>query len=516
MADSQRDERGLDDDSVADLQDRLEVLTAFTGGIVFEFDREGTYLRVWTGDPALLARPASDLIGRNVAEVVSGPEGIAFQDVFRRVHDSGAPESFEYSLDVQAGRRIFSCEARAHERASGAGGRTVTLLVRDVTAAKELEGKLVQAERLAALGLLAASVGHEIRQPLAYLLASVDALGRAAPTTEGAAIASSLENVRKGASRIAEIVATLDTFARQRQRETTTFDVRRSLRAAIDLCASELDGRAEVAMEIVEPLPVRGDEGELTQVFANLLLNAAHAIAKRPPGAPLGHVAVRATKNDKTVRISVADDGTGISPEDRTRIFDPFFTTKEPGRGTGLGLFISRNIVVAHGGTLEVESTPGVGTTVFVSLVSAEPDGPRRTTSDVRPRAVTPRRRLSVLIVDDERRFLDSLRLVLDGIHDVVIENDARKAMTLVEADPVRFDVVLCDLSMPAFDGPAFHARMKELGVDGRFVLMTGGAYTPHAADFLQANACPRIEKPFRAEALLALLEEITRSRSAS
>lgn len=471
-------------------------------------------MRVWTGEPALLARPASELLGRKVSDVIEGPMGARFHELFRNVYDTGNPQSLEYSLDVRAGRRTFSCEARAHESRSG-GGRTVTLLVRDVTAAKELEGKLVQAERLAALGLLAASVGHEIRQPLAYLLASVDALQRAsAASTESSSFASSLDNVRKGASRIAEIAATLDMFARQRRRSTTTFDVRLAVRAALDLCASELDGRANVDLQIDDALLVRGDEGELTQVFANLFLNAAHAIAKSTQAAP-GRITIRATRTADRGRVSVVDTGTGISPEVRERIFDPFFTTKEAGRGTGLGLFISRNIVVAHGGTLEVESVPGSGTIVVVALLAA-PSGPTRTTSDVRPRVVTRRRRLSLLIVDDERRFLDSLRLVLDGIHYIVAESDATKALALLSAEPVRFDVVLCDLSMPALDGPTFHAQMKNLGVEDRFVLMTGGAYTAHAAEFLEESACARIDKPFRLEELLALLEDVTRSRTAS
>ena len=513
MAESRPEEGSDDEDAIADLEERLQVLTAFTSGIVFEIDREARYRRVWAGEPSLLARPASEILGRKVSEVLDGPMGLRFDTAVCEVLATKAQQSFEYSLDVPAGRRTFSCQVCPYRsRSSGEGA--VLVLVRDVTEAKELEGKLVQAERLAALGLLAASVGHEIRQPLAYLLASVDALERSVTAPPTGAALESLENVRKGASRIAEIVTTLDVFARQRRRETTTFDVRRSVRAALDLCASELDGRAEVTLELDQPMLVRGDEGEVTQVFANLVLNAAHAIGERGGPAP-GRITISAVKSKSEVRVSIADTGTGIAPEDRARIFDPFFTTKEAGRGTGLGLFISRNIVVAHGGALEVDSVPGSGTTVVVQLLSAPPPPPGRTTSDVRPRAIAPRRKLSLLVVDDEKRFVDSVRLVLDGIHDVTAETDPRKGIALIEADPSRFDVVLCDLSMPILDGPMFHARMKELGVADRFVLMPGGAYTTRAAEFLDASACPKINKPFRLEDLLALLEDVARKTSA-
>ncbi len=124
-------------------------------------------------------------------------------------------------------------------------------------------------------------------------------------------------------------------------------------------------------------------------------------------------------------------------------------------------------------------------------------------------RAHAPQRRLSLLLVDDERRYLDSLALALDGLHDVVTETDAAKALALVTGDPTRFDAVLCDLAMPVADGPAFHARMAELGVGSRFVLMTGGAFTARARAFVDGEVCARIEKPFRIDDLLQLLDRV-------
>lgn len=512
-------------DTVGDLQERIDVLTAFTQGIIIELDRDGRYLRVWAGDERLLVRPVGDLIGRTVAEVI-GPAGARFHDDFRTVFDTGVALKFDYSLDVPAGRRTFSCEIRPHDPRGG-GTRTLTLLIVDVTAAKALEAKLLQAERLAALGLLSASVGHEIRQPLSYVSTSLDVLER---SLAGVALPGdaklAMEKIRSGARRIAEIASSLDLLSAQRPRSNRSIDVRRPLLAALDLCASEIT-RLEIERAVGEMPPVRGDEGELCQVFANLVLNAAQAIPEGSSGPK--RLSITGTTSGDRVRVTVSDTGSGIPAEQLEHIFDPFFTTKGKG-GTGLGLFITRGIVEAHGGTLSVESEMGRGTTVEVYLPIAKPERmPDEPTTGMRsvsmraaltapaaPTAPTAHARLKVLLIDDEPRFLDSLRLALDDAHEVETRTKASEALTLLEKEPQRYDVVICDLSMPEVDGVAFYERMQAMGIAERFILMTGGAFTTRAAEFIARNACPNIGKPFLLERLLTLIDEVSRNRRAS
>jgi two-component system NtrC family sensor kinase len=519
---------GVPSDAVEDLQERIDVLSAFTGGIIFEIDREGRYVRVWSGEPQLLARPASELVGKTVMEVVGTTVGERFHEMFREVVESGRPGTFEYTLDVPAGRRAFSCVARPHDPRDGSE-RRVTLLVRDVTEAKALEAKLLQAERLAALGLLAASVGHEIRQPLAYLFTSLEQVEREVAASSPGAHKSALENLRVGARRISEIAASLDLLARQR-RAMSAIDVRRPLQAALDLCASKL-AQVRVDCSVADDVPlVLADEGELCQVFANLMLNAAQALGTRDEGARVVTIEAKAARDERDrVDVSVSDNGPGIAPEHLAHIFDPFFTTTQEHGGTGLGLFVTRGIVEAHGGMMHVASEPGRGTRVTVTLpvaTSAESSVPSKMPAEASTgvrRAVlratedsAARRRLSVLVVDDEPRFLESLRLALDDAHQVDTRTKASEALALLEESPRRYDVVLCDLAMPEVDGATFYARMAELGVADRFVLMTGGAFTPHAAEFVRRGVCPRIDKPFMLERLLTLLDQVTRDRPSS
>jgi DNA-binding NtrC family response regulator len=129
------------------------------------------------------------------------------------------------------------------------------------------------------------------------------------------------------------------------------------------------------------------------------------------------------------------------------------------------------------------------------------------------------RRRLHILVIDDEPRFLESLSLALGDDHDVETTSSAKTALELLTAHangagPQPFDVVLCDLAMPEIDGVTFYERMQAMGIADRFVLMTGGAFAPRAASFVESRACPSISKPFLLERLLALLDRVAPPRA--
>lgn len=486
-----------------DLEARLVVMTAFVNGILFELDRDGRYLAVWTGDPTLLIAPADALAGNRVTEFL-GPElGETFVDVFRRVIDTGEPEAFEYTLDVPAGRRNFRCEARRTPLAGGAIATTATLLVRDVTEEVRLKAKLVEAERLAAMGLVAASVGHEIRQPLAFATTSLEVLERELGGERSARAREALSHVRDAIGRIGNIAASVGMVAGRKH--DPTGDVRSAALAALDLCASELRGRANVLSDLPELPRVRADEGALCQVITNLLLNAAQSISFAEGGKPESRVEVRAERDGGHVTVSVCDDGCGIDPAIAARVFDPFFTTKGPGGGTGLGLFLSRRIVEEAGGTLTISSDVGRGTIARVRLAVAEGAPPA-----ARALAPPPVRRSKLLIIDDEPSFLRSLELLLEDAHEVVVASRAATALALLEADPARFDAILCDLSMPEIDGAAFYRRVTTMGLEDRFVLMSAGAFTPEGEELLRAARCQRIGKPFTLEELVAVLAAVT------
>jgi CheY-like chemotaxis protein len=212
------------------------------------------------------------------------------------------------------------------------------------------------------------------------------------------------------------------------------------------------------------------------------------------------------------VRVEVSDTGVGIEPALLAKIFDPFFTTKDLGMGTGLGLSICHGVVADLGGRIEVESTPGHGSTFRVILPKA-PEASAVLRSA--PGSETPpdpaRRRPSVLVVDDEPRILKIVAAVLGSDHDVTCEARADAALTRIRAGE-RFDAILCDLMMPQVTGMDLHETLVQIAPRQAeaMVFLTGGAFTPRARAFLERLSNPLVEKPFDAAALRVGLARVT------
>jgi two-component system cell cycle sensor histidine kinase/response regulator CckA len=206
----------------------------------------------------------------------------------------------------------------------------------------------------------------------------------------------------------------------------------------------------------------------------------------------------------------VADNGPGIEGPMLSRVFDPFFTTK-PGVGTGLGLPICHSIVKRLGGEIEVASTKGVGTVFRVSLPVRARFRPQRVLTPPPSAAKTTRAR--VLVVDDELPLASMLSRVLSDEHDVFIATSAREALEQLRRRP-DFDVVLCDLLMPAMSGMDLYRELKNqlTGLEERMVFMTGGAFTPRAAEFLASVPNLRLEKPFDLNQVRQLVRKLSQT----
>ena len=273
------------------------------------------------------------------------------------------------------------------------------------------ESQLAQAERLSSVGLLAAGVAHEIKNPLALALTTVEWLAEGLPpiieqgrTLRGRlleelgaeranTLLSDLAELRNdellqdlsqctkdalhGMQRVRSIVRDLGTFSRADEAQLSPVLLSEVLERSVNLSYHEIKYRAHVTRDLQETPPVLAHEGRLAQVFLNLLVNAAHAIDK---GDPEGNeILVRVWHDSDEVFAEVRDTGKGINPTDLPYVFEPFFTTKDRGVGTGLGLYISNNIVTSMGGRLDVESTVGRGTRFVLCLPVAEPLAPRPT-----------------------------------------------------------------------------------------------------------------------------------------
>jgi len=382
------------------------------------------------------------------------------------------------------------------------GGPAVLAFARDITERKAIQAKLVEADRLAALGVLSAGVAHEINNPLAYVLLNLEYLMRelpklAEPSEKLDDLMSRVRDACHGAERVATIVRDLRTFARGDQGARRVVDVRDVIEAAINIAKNELDRKAQLVRNYSEVPALDGNPNRLEQVFLNLLLNAAQAFATADPERNEIRLTVRAERG--LVTVDVSDNGSGIAPHLTGRIFDPFFTTKPVGIGTGLGLPICRSIVRAHGGDITVSSVLGEGATFTVSL----PASRQATHAQPSQKPSEPglRTRGRVLIVDDEAAVARTLGLLLQSEHDLSLASSGEDALRLLRAaaEAGGFDAIICDLMMPGMTGIELYELIKSEypGLERRVVFMTGGVSMLRATEFLATVKNPTFEKPF-------------------
>ncbi|MGA7123606.1 MAG: response regulator, partial [Polyangiaceae bacterium] len=397
-------------------------------------------------------------------------------------------------------------------------GRVVggVVVFRDVTERAKLEQRLAQSERLASIGTMAAGTGHEINNPLTYVVANLgfslrglkeiignlrglnvhdedkgrfeSAMGRLQE------IVDALRDADDGADRVRRIVRDLKKFTRVDGDGSGIVELADVLEAAVRMTAHTLRHHARLRKDYGKTPPVEVSEGQLAQVFMNVLMNASEAIGEGD--AEHHEIHVRTYTNDGGEAVAeIRDTGPGIPPQILPRIFDPFFSTKPVGSGMGLGLAICHSIVASYGGEITAESTVGEGTTFRVVLPPARPVS--GTIKSARPSSRPPRRG-RVLVIDDEEALALAIARILRSEHDVTVETDARAALVKI-AGGETYDAIFCDVMMPNVSGidvyEALQASAPELAK--RIVFMTGGAFSTRARAFLEKVPNVSISKPF-------------------
>ncbi|MCY1036865.1 MASE1 domain-containing protein [Corallococcus sp. BB11-1] len=498
------------------------------GVLICEVREPGVLNTVFVNEAlcALVGRRREELVGTAPGALLASPdvsEPRQLEDALREERSLRA----EVVLQRPDGTRVWSEMQLSPVRANGEAVTHFVATHRDVTATKELQARLVAAERVAAVGTLAAGVGHEINNPLAYLALNLEAAQRSLAAEGAGAPAGvrdalgSVRGAQEGAERIRLIVRDLRVFSREESPEHGLVDLNALVPPAVRVVLHALRPRARLVESFGKVPRVLGSEARLGQVLLNLLVNAMQAI---PEGDPGRHEVRVRTRTDAAGHacVEVEDTGGGIPPDVLPRIFDPFFTTKGNEEGTGLGLAICQQIIRAHGGELRVLSVPGQGATFTVLLPPAtvRSAGPSPVTASSRQAARGAEaeeaglpasscgRRGRVLIVDDEPRLAQSMRLLLEPFHDVVIVTDGEAALARV-GQGESFDVVLCDLQMPGMDGIAVYRRLvaQAPALVSRLVFISGGASSPEGRVFVETVANRVLEKPVRPDVLLATVE---------
>ncbi|HKQ71882.1 MAG TPA: response regulator [Polyangiaceae bacterium] len=394
-----------------------------------------------------------------------------------------------------------------------------------------LKRHLMHADRLAAVGKLAAGVAHEVSNPATFVLGNSVFLDRhltkvralvatierapekASAVFEEFQLRSMLDEIARlnednmtGMDRITRVVRELQQYSRLARNRVRMVDVNEIIRDSCKLVRNSLRHRARLEVELSDVPLIAADPAKLEQMLTNLFVNASHAIVEGGPDENFVRIASEVCPGG--ILVSVSDSGCGIPEDQQKEIFGPFFTTKPRDQGTGLGLALAADIVRLHSGSIDVQSDPRHGTTFRIFLPSdtglmAEVSEP----VDSKPKPLAPPGR--VLVVDDEVNILKVYEQFLSEEHEVVAMQSSVEALELLKRDQ-NFGVIVCDFSMPGLDGPKLHELVRDFSerLAARFVFCTGGAVTDRAEAFAEDGRFRLLYKPFRPSDLLEVVNE--------
>ena len=399
------------------------------------------------------------------------------------------------------------------------GSQLIMGLFRDISERIEAEQRLRDRDtqlqltaRLAAMGSLAAGVGHEINNPLAYVMGNLTFVRDCLADAEGSGdeILTAIDDAIEGSTRVRDIVNDLKTLTRNDDGDDAC-DPASVCEIALRMANSQVKHRATLSLECEEIGDVTISASRLSQVVINLLTNAAESFSAADPTINRVELSVRRCGN--CALVTVRDNGPGIDAATLDRVFEPFFTTK-PAVGTGLGLSISRQLVDAAGGNVHISSEPGRGTTVTVRLPAVEVAETNDSRPDEHLGAAAARR---LAIVDDDARVAASLARLLGRSFVVATYSTVTDALAAWECGGAP-DAVLCDLMMPDVSGADMFDLLTRTdpALARRTLFMTGGAVGAASTQFERAMlAVDRlVHKPVDAELVERLIERMTESTS--
>jgi PAS domain S-box-containing protein len=496
LRDSERRFRGI-------LESALDaIVTTDDHGVILEFNPAAE---------ALFGLSRERALGAKIRDVII-PERL------RAAHDAGMAHYLSTGDSRILNRRIEVMALRGENEfpaeltvtSTQIAGRTLfTAHVRDLTQQKEAaqeiarqRDRLYQSEKMSALGSLLAGVAHELNNPLSIVV------GQALLLEEdgGGEQARRAARIRTAAERCGRIVKSFLAMARQRGPEKKPVDLNEIIRAALELLAYGIRSTGiNVTTDLADDLPMfSADPDQLSQVVTNLILNAQHALKDIPQPRRLS-VRTRHKPAHAQLRLVISDNGPGIPPDLRPRVFEPFFTTKPFGSGTGVGLSICHAFVGAHGGSIEIDETPGGGATFKIRLpvVAAQMEDPAAQKESVSEIA---RRR--ALVIDDEPELAELLAEMLerDGFA-VEVAFDGEHALAALGRRS--YDLVLSDVRMPDLDGPALLRRLQSdwPALVKRLIFITGDTVGLGAGSALDKLGRPVIEKPISPEEMRRVIQ---------
>ncbi len=470
-------------------------------GIVWELGPTGRVRFLSRSGFELLGVDGPQVNGRRVLQFVQAADrGAALKAAADAVLGRAPIRDLELRiLRPDGGARWLAISAQPLRSGDGqhAGFRGLAV---DVTRRTQAERALAQGRRMEAVGTLAGGVAHDLNNVLAAVSGYTQLLQHELTSDHPAQ--PDLAAISSASDRGASLVRRILQFARQRPALKQQVEIAELVHEVVQLLRPQLPPRVRLELTVPDSESlVLGDPTELHQVVVNIAANAIHAMRER--GTRLG---MSVSASAQYISVVITDDGCGMPPSVLERAIEPFFTTRDIGDGTGMGLAVAHGVVTSLGGTLSIDSTPGVGTCVSVALPRAP------AVADPPPgRASAAQTPLSfrVLIVDDDPQVRNATTRLLERAgHRVESFAAAHAALAALRVDPTRADVVLTDLTMPEMNGLELIEQLRAVGGAPPVVMTSGYLDVATTARAQALGVVALLDKPVDAETLLRTLAE--------
>ncbi len=388
-------------------------------------------------------------------------------------------------------------------------------IARDITERRQLENNLRQSQKMESVGTLAGGIAHEFNNILAGIIGYAEM-----SQAEGLAAPDSIEAILTLSYRARDIVKRILAFSREDQPERTALDLHHIIEEAQKVLRATIPATIELRLNLdCKDAIVMGDSTQLYQVIMNLCMNAVHAMDEAGgvldiglSPASLDAAGVRQFPDlepGEYVKLTVSDTGRGINPKIMNRIFDPFFTTKGVGEGTGMGLSVVHGILKEHGGAISVASEHGRGTSFTVLLPKHDDGAAEKEAPKSMPCGIE-----RILLVDDEAFVAHMTQQMLTRLgYRVTAMTESRAMLEAFEKDPMAYDLIITDLTMPHMPGDRLAERISAIRSDIPVVLTTGYGDAVDETSIKQSGITVLLSKPFEMRELARTVRSVLDKR---
>lgn len=484
---------------------------------VVSVDKDGTIITINKRLEEMYGYTHDELLGQSVLLLVPPNRREDQKKALEKLKTSNKVEMFRSTLETKA----FSKDGKEFPVEASMFGSEIdgeyilTSFIRDISERKKMEQKLLQAEKLKSLGELSGGVAHDFNNVLAAILGRVQLLkiqlnlpvekeGKRKSSLE---LKKGLEIIEKASLDGAETVRRIQEFSKKRANDKnfTMTDINQLIDDALDFTKvrwkndAEAKGITIAIQKEYSPLPpTSGSASELREVFTNLINNSIDAM---PQG---GRITIKTFEKNGHLSISIADTGIGISEDIKNRIFDPFFTTKGV-QSTGLGMSVSYGIINRHGGTIQVDSKGGKGTTFTVTFpISYNTLAKEEEKTKPMPEE---KRQSSILVIEDEEEVRNLLAdILIESGHHVETARDGSQGIEMFKKND--YDLVFTDLGMPGMSGWQVAEKIKNINRNIPVAIITGWNVEMKESEMREKGVNLIVNKPFEVNRVLNLVQE--------